>query len=187
LITSSARSSHPGDGVVERFDVLDVDRGHHVDPRVEQCEHVLEALGVPAPRRVRVGQFVDQGDGGPARQHGVQVHLLHLDAAVRHPAPGDDLQLADLGLGVGAAVGLDESDHHVQALFPQQVGVAQHQVGLAHAGRRSDVDAEPGMRPVLEAGQQSVRGRGRRRCGHQPIVGVPVAPAPDFTVFLWTF
>ena len=38
---------------------------------------------------------------------------------------------------------LHQADHHIHALLMlHQVGVVQHVVGLAHAGRRANVDAQ---------------------------------------------
>ena len=56
---------HPGDlldHVVEGFQVLDVDRGDHVDPGVEQFLHVLPALLVARSGHVGVRELVHQGD-----------------------------------------------------------------------------------------------------------------------------
>ncbi len=72
----------PLDLVVETLEVLDVDRGDDVDPGVEQILDVLVALGVAAAGGVGVGQLVDQADGRPAGQDGVEVHLAEGDAAI---------------------------------------------------------------------------------------------------------
>ena len=69
----------PGDAlhhVVERLQVLDVHRGHDVDPDVEQLVDVLPPLGVAGAGHVGVGQLVDQGQVGPAGEDRVDVHLL---------------------------------------------------------------------------------------------------------------
>ena len=70
------------DHVVERLQVLDVDRGDDVDAGVEQRVDVLPALLVPAAGDVGVRQLVDQGDRGSPGEHGVEVHLLERRAAV---------------------------------------------------------------------------------------------------------
>ena len=57
----------PGDAlddVVERLEVLDVQRGDDVDAGVAQLLDVLPALLVPGPGRVGVGQLVDERDRG---------------------------------------------------------------------------------------------------------------------------
>ena len=74
---------------------------------------------------------------------------------------GIDFEVLELRLGVVAAVGLDEADDDVEPARPQRVGLLQHRVGLADAGRGADVDAQ--ARPVLllEARQQRVSASGR--------------------------
>ena len=98
---------------------------------------------------------------GLARDDGVDVHLLERDAAVLDRAARHTLEVLQLRLGVGAAVGLDDADHHVEAARAQGVRLLEHRVGLADAGRGADVDAQ--ARPVLllEARQQGVGGRSR--------------------------
>ena len=64
------------DDVVDRLEVLDVDRRDHVDAGVEQLLDVLPALLVAAAGHVGVRQLVDERDLGPAGEHGVDVHLL---------------------------------------------------------------------------------------------------------------
>ena len=88
-------------------------------------------------------QLVDQGDGGPAGEHRVQVHFLQHDAAVLDPPAGHLFQFADLGDGLRPAVGLHEADDHVDALPPQPVSFLEHVVGLAHARREAKIDLQP--------------------------------------------
>ena len=97
-------------------------------------------------RGVGVGELVDQANGRPARQDRVDVHLAERDAAVFDDARRDDLELADLLLGLDAAMRFDEADDHVDSLGLQPVSFAEHRVGLAHAGRRAHVDLEPAAR-----------------------------------------
>ena len=133
------------DGVVQRLQVLDVHRRHHVDAGVQQLQHIFVALAVLAAGNVGVGQLVHHHGVGMAGQDGVHVHLFQVDAAVGNHALGHDLQVADAGLGLLAPVGLHQADHHIHALLMlHQVGVVQHVVGLAHARRRADVDAQLG-------------------------------------------
>ena len=103
------------DDVVERLQVLDVDRGDHGDAGVEQLLDVLPALGVAGAGHVGVGQLVDQGDLGAAGQHRVEVHLLERGAPVGHGGSGHHLQAVQQGRGGPAPVGLDEADDHVGA------------------------------------------------------------------------
>ncbi len=83
------------DRVGDRFEVLDVAGADDIDAGVEQDVDVLPALRPLRARRVRVGELVDQGDGGMPRQDRVGVHLLDDDAAILDAAPGDDLQAVE--------------------------------------------------------------------------------------------
>ena len=131
------------DDVVERLEVLDVHGRDDVDAGVEQLFDVLPALLVARARDVGVGQLVDQGDLRTAGQHGVEVHLLEESCPRYVSAPaGYDLEVADLGVGVGPVVGLDEADDHVGAALRAPPALVEHGVGLAHARRRTEVDAQ---------------------------------------------
>jgi len=160
----------PGDAlddVVERLEVLHVDGGHHVDPRRQQLLDVLPPLLVAGARHVGVGQLVDEGDVGVARQHRVEVHLREALAPVDDLAPRDQGEAVELGRGVRPAVGLHERHHHIGAAVGSSVTLAQHGVGLAHPGCGPEVDAE-----VASAGasfawvlRPSSHGRSVRRWG----------------------
>ena len=146
VIGDALLDPHPGgplDDVVQAFQVLDVQRGHDADAGAEQFLHVLVAFAIAAARGIGVGQLVDQGDGGPAGQHGVDVHFLDHDAAVFDPPPRDLFELADLHGGLRSSVGLDEADGHVDTLPAQPIAFLEHVVGLAHAGGEAQVDFEP--------------------------------------------
>ena len=84
-------------------------------PASSNSSHVLVALLVPAAGDIAVGELVDDAELRFARDDRVEVHLLEHDAAVVDAAPGNHLEIAELRLGVGAAVGLDEPDDHVDA------------------------------------------------------------------------
>ena len=130
----------PLDDVVERLQVLDVDRGDHVDARVEQVLDVLPALGVPGSGRVGVGELVDERHLGLAGEHGVEVHLV--EPVRRRTARGDDLQpVEELG-GLRPAVGLDQPDHDVRAALQAAARFPQHRERLADARRHAEVDAQ---------------------------------------------
>ena len=131
------------DDVVDGLQVLDVDRGDHVDAGSEQLLDVLPPLGVARPRHVGVGQLVDKSEGGASCEHRVEVHLGEGGAAVGHRAARHHLEPLDLLGGVRPAVGLHEPDHHVGAALEAAVTLAEHRVGLAHARCRTEVDPEP--------------------------------------------
>ena len=76
------------------------------------------------------------------------------DAAVIDPASRHDLQISDARLGIGPAVGLDESDHDVDAFASERVRIFDHRVGLADAWRGANVDAETGTLSLLQLRQR---------------------------------
>ena len=130
------------DHVVEGFQVLDVDRGDHVDPGVEQFLDVLPALLVARPGHVGVRELVHQGDLRAAGEHRVHVHLLERRPAVLQRGPGHDLQAVEQRAGLRAPVRLGEPHHDVGAAFGPAVPLAEHGVGLAHARRGTQVDPQ---------------------------------------------
>ncbi len=111
-----------------------------------------------------LAEIVDEHDGGPAREHRVEVHLL---AAPRIAGPAaadlarwDDLQAAH-GLGrAGPPACLSESDHHVLAPVAQRPAIPQHGEGLPGPWRGAQVQvqrAAPGwFRQVSQAGADAV-------------------------------
>ena len=122
--------------------MLHVDGPDHVDPCIQQREHVLVTLAVARPGRVGMRDLVDHGDGGPAQQRRVQIHLLDDHAAILDAAAGNDFQPLDQRRGLRAAVRLDEGDHHVDPPAPQVVRLLQHPVRLADPGGETDVQLE---------------------------------------------
>ena len=56
---------------------------------------------------------------------------------------GKHLEAAQQGLGLGAAVGLDHADHHVDALPAALLRRLEHRVGLADARIGAEEDLEP--------------------------------------------
>jgi len=130
------------DHVVHALEVLDVHRRDHVDPGGEQLLDVLPSLVVAAPRHVGVGQLVDEGDLGPASEHGVEVHLLEAGPPVLELAPRHDLEVTDLLEGLRPPVGLDQGDHHVGAPVPPAPPFVEHRERLAHARGRTQVDPQ---------------------------------------------
>src|SRR5207237_4349066 len=115
---------------------------NHVDSGVDQRDHVLVALAVPRPRRVGMGDLVDDGGGGTTKQYGVEIHLLHGDAAIVDAAARDHFQPFDQRRCLGAAVGLDERDHQVHSAAAQIVRFLQNAVRLSHAGSKTDVELQ---------------------------------------------
>ena len=98
-------------------------------------------------------QFVHQHPPGPPGDYGVGVHLLESHPPVLDLFAGDDLQIAEGGLGVRALVGLDVADHDVLPAFVlAPVGLREHGVGLADACREAqDQFQSPPARRLLVA------------------------------------
>ena len=90
------RAGDPQDDVVERLEVLDVQRRDHVDAGVEQLLDVLPTLLVLRPGGVGVGIFVDQHHLRVPRQDRVEVHLAQRRAAVVDLLQRHDFEVADL-------------------------------------------------------------------------------------------
>ncbi len=109
-------AGHFGDDVGEALKMLDVERRPNVDLRGEQFFNVLPALGVPAFRRVGVGEFVNYDELGAPAQSGVEVEFLVKSPLGFDHAAGQRLQAAHQRVGLGAAVRLNEADDDVDAL-----------------------------------------------------------------------
>ncbi len=73
------------------------------------------------------------------------IHLFQVDAAIGNHALGHDLQVADARFGLRAAVRLHQADDDIDALLVlHAVGIVEHVVGLAHARRGAEIDAQLG-------------------------------------------
>ncbi len=129
--------------VVERFEVLDVDRRDHVHAGVEQDADVLPALLVAGAGGIGVGEFVHQGDVGVAGKDRIKVHLLQHCVLVGDRTPGNHLQTLKEGGGVRAAMGLAEADDHVRAPLGPAMTLVEHGDGLAHTRGCPEVDPKP--------------------------------------------
>ncbi len=168
--------AHAGDAqhhVVEAFQMLDVDRGPHVDAGIEQFDHVLPAALVAAARRVAVRQLVHQHQGRLARQQRVQVHLLQHPALVLDALARLLRQAFGQGGGLAAAMGLHDADHQVGAAPELLARAAEHGVGLAHAGRRAEEHGELAAVLALQALDEGV-GLAGAGVGHGEILlGLP--------------
>jgi hypothetical protein len=112
------------DDVVDGLQVLDVDRGDHVDAGSQQLLDVLPALLVARPGTLVWASSSTRRRAG-AGEHGVEVHLGRSGAAVGIVRRGRPRAL-DLLRGVRAAVGLDEADHHVGAALGPSMTLAEH-------------------------------------------------------------
>ncbi len=134
------------DDVVQRLEVLDVQRRDHVDPGPQQLLHVLPALLVTRAGHVRVRELVHERDLGPAREDRVDVHLFELGVAVTEALSRHHLEVGDLVGGLPPTVCLDEARHDVLAVVAAAPALVQHREGLADAGCGAEVDPERSAR-----------------------------------------
>ena len=123
--------------------MLDVERGEHVDARVEQFAHVLVALGMARAGRVGVRQFIHQRELRMAREDRVEVHFGEREAAMLDGFAGDRRQAGRERVGFLASVGFDVTDDHVAPGGEFASGGFEHGVGLADAGGHAEKDLEP--------------------------------------------
>lgn len=151
-----ADAGDAADDVVERLEVLDVDRGVDVDAGREQFLHVLPALGVARAGRVGVRQFVDQDELRPARQGAVEVEFAPRVAAVDVFPEREALEAVGHDFGFGPAVRLDHADDDVLPGEELLARHAEHGVGFADAGRGAEKNLQPAA-------------RGTRRLGVDPV------------------
>ena len=136
---------HPsdlGDDVVERLEMLDVQRGDHVDACVEQLIDVLPALLVARSRDVGMRQLVDERNLRTASQHRVDIQLGEHRPAVLRGAPRHDLQTGQGRGGLRPTVHLDETHDHVGAPVQPAVPLVEHRERLADPGRGPQIDPQ---------------------------------------------
>ena len=131
-VTVHARD--PGDDVVERLELADVERGDHVDAGVEDRLHVLPTVSPPTTGWVGPTEVVDECDGRPAVDHRGGVHrpLQRFDAR----------QTVGARRRVAAPVVVEHGQDDVGAAFGTAVTLVEHGERLAHAGRSTEVDAQ---------------------------------------------
>ena len=150
---------HAGDAhdhVVEAFQMLDVDRGPHIDAGIEQLHHILPAPLVPAAGHIAVGQLVHQHQGGATCEHRIQVHffqcvLLVLALQQRHLR-----QARQQRRGLGAAVGFHQPDYYIHAAAQLLMRAGEHAESLAHARRRAQEYGELAAGLALQGVDQGI-------------------------------
>ncbi len=103
-----------------------------------------------------MGVFVHQQQAGAPGDGGVDVEFEEGALLVLQGRPGHDVQAAQQGLGLAAAVGLHDADHHIAALGLTLAGGAQHFVGLAHPRRHAEEYLQPPPPRSGGGGEQGV-------------------------------
>src|ERR1044072_4356066 len=80
------------DNVVQALDVLDVDGRIDIDAEAQQLFDIEIALWMTAAGRVGVSKLIDGDDLRPARQDGVDVHLVERLPAKLHALARQDFE-----------------------------------------------------------------------------------------------
>jgi hypothetical protein len=68
-----------------------------------------------------------------------------------------------LGFCFGAAVRLDDPNHHVYSLTLESTSFLKHFVRLAHARREAEINLETTALLLADESEEPLCGRGRRR------------------------
>ena len=123
--------------------MLDVQRGDHVDARVEQLLDVLPALLVARSGGVGVRELVDEHDvraagRGRHRRPSPTASCRGTRSSCERRRPGSP----SCSGGLRPTVGLDDADHDVGAALGAPSALVEHRVGLADARRGAEVDAQ---------------------------------------------
>ena len=129
-----------GDAVVERLEVLDVDRREDVDAGAQHVVDVLVALAMLDARGVGVRELVDERQLGAALEERGQIHLGQLVVAVGDAAARDELERLGLRGGLRAVVRLEVADDDVAAGVGLGLPLLQHAVRLADPGGHAEED-----------------------------------------------
>ncbi len=145
------------DNVGEALEMLNIERRPDVDAGSQQLLDVLPALGVPAIGFVGVSKLVDDDQLGFTRQRCVEVEFLDRAAVIFDLAPRQDFEPVNESARLGAAMGLDKADDHIDAFVPETPRILQHRVGLADAGRGAEKHFQPARGLPAERGQKRVR------------------------------
>ena len=152
--------AHLGDlqhHIVEAFEVLDIERGPHVDAGGQQFIDVLPALGVAATRHVGVGVFVHQQQARPAPERRVEVEFLHDLIAVDNRIARENVKALNQLLGLAPAMGLNQTRHDIAPARFLGAGGGEHGKGLTNARRGAEKNLQVPAPLLLGQGKQGVR------------------------------
>ena len=141
----------PGDDVVERLEVLDVQRRDDVDAGVEQLLDVLPALLVARARARWCGRTRRRARPSAGARGSRRGPSPRSPCRGTRRAGAGHLEVTELLLGEDPAVGLDEADHDVGAAVGRRYALVEHRVGLADARSGAEVDAERARAPCAQS------------------------------------
>ena len=159
-IGNSLTHAHPREGrddIVQTLDMLDIDGGENVDPRIQQLFDVLISLGMAAARRIAVGKFVDKDQLGASIEDGVYVHLADAMPGMIDNPPGNDLMPIYQRLGFPAPVRFHHADHHIDTGGLQPHAIDQHVICLADTRCSTKEDLEAASSFLRGGAQEGLR------------------------------
>ncbi len=104
-----------------------------------------------APRRIGVGELVDEHDLRPPGDDRIEVHFLELTPLVLDDAARNDFETLEQGFRFFASVRLDDAYDDIVAVLLSGARRLQHLVGLADPGRRSHEYSELADAALLPA------------------------------------
>lgn len=126
-----------------------------------QLLDILPALQMAAARCVAVPKLIKQQDARTEGKCCVEVELLQNPAGIGDSGARQGRQLADRGLGLDAAMRLDDADHQIIAARCAAAALGQHLPSLA--------DTRPRRRGTPSAGRGPRAGP--ERAGHRDRAG----------------
>ena len=135
--------------------MLHIDGREDIYPGIQQLLDILPAFGMACAGDIAVRQLIHQYHGRSARQHAIEIEFRQPAATVEMVAHRLHRQTVEQCGGLGAAVGLDDTDQDIQPLCPQTLGFLQHGVGLADTGIGAEEDLQ--LAAVSGLGQQAIR------------------------------
>src|SRR5206468_2410474 len=97
-------------------------------------KNILITFGVLAALNIGMRQLIHQHDRGFSREDGIDIHLGKDGTFVLDLLARDDVQLGQQVGDALASMGLDYADNNVLTATVTANALAQHAVGLAHAG-----------------------------------------------------
>lgn len=101
-------------------------------------------------------KLIQQQDARTAGKCCVEVELLQHLAAIGDSGARQDRQIADRGLGLGAAMRLDDADHHILAARGAAAPLRQHLPGLADTGCGAEEHLQPAATLALGQSEQGI-------------------------------
>jgi hypothetical protein len=122
--------------------MLDVDGCEDIDPVITENLDILVALGSIGSLGIGVGEFVDQDNLRIAPDDRVYIELGDFQRTMPNCSPWNDLEITDLGFGIGPAMRLYVAYDDIVPFGAEAVALPQHGVGLSNTGRRAKQDAQ---------------------------------------------